>query len=351
MAVGYWHHRGHKGKHKFIGFTGAYHGDTIGAMSVGYSDLFHRPYEPLTFPTFWAPSTDALRAPLSLINDSMREAHEGDEEVWPSENPFLMPALREFCLGSLETMLKKRASEVAAVVIEPVMQGAAGMVAQPPGFLEGVARLARKYGVLLIADEVAVGFGRTGTLLACEQDRVCPDILCLAKGITGGYLPLAATLTTDEVFHAFTGELKDRKTLYHGHTYTGNPLACAAAIASLKRFDSHQVLAHAAQSAQIIEDQLQVLHDADRFPHVIDVRQRGVMVGIELGKNRHSRDPFDFSKRAAANLCMKMRDKGLILRPLGDVLVLMPAPAMPHAMIQKMLDIVIETLEESRIRY
>jgi adenosylmethionine---8-amino-7-oxononanoate aminotransferase len=344
MAVGYWFHKGKPGKTGFIGLAGAYHGDTVGAMSVGYSELFHKPFVSMVFPVRAAEVPDALRAPEAEWG--LYKSGTGAGHVWPSECEALAKAQMTRCLAGLEKMLKEHGETTAAVVIEPVMQGAAGMVCQPAGFVKGVADLAEKYGVLLIADEVAVGFGRTGRMFACEHEGVTPDILCVAKGITGGYLPLAATLATDEVEGAFCGELSERKTLFHGHTYTGNPLAAAAANATIDLIESSGMIAHSQESARIIKARLDVLRDEGRFPHVVDVRQRGVMVGIELGKDRQTRATFDFAKRTGAMVCMKMRPKGLIIRPLGDILVLMPIPGMGHDVLHRMLDVVIETVGE-----
>lgn len=337
MAVGYWHHRGQPQKNRFIGLSGAYHGDTTGAMSVGYSELFHKPFLSMVFPVAAFPAPDACRAAPSFPDRT--------PGTWPSEDPALMETLKARCLAELERLLQQQADQTAAVVIEPVMQGAAGMICQPPGFVRSVADLAKRHNVLLIADEVATGFGRTGKLFAVEHEGVEPDILCLAKGISGGYLPLAATLATDEIEDAFTGEPHERKTLYHGHTYTGNALACAAGIASLKLIESTNLLAHVNQSAAIIREKLQLLRDC---PHVLDVRQRGVMVGIELGRDRTTAQPFDFARRTGAQICAAMRAKGVILRPLGDVIVLMPIPAMPHDVLTRMLDIVVQTILDWR---
>ena len=209
------------------------------------------------------------------------------DQPWPSEDPSVTGPVMAYCLGELERLLEEFHGEVAGIVIEPVMQGAAGMVCQPAGFLRGVADLAKRYDTLLIADEVATGFGRTGRMFACEYERVEPDILCLAKGLTGGYLPLAATLATDRIERAFLGHLTDHRTLYHGHTYTGNALGCAAAIASLKLFDENRLLEHIQQSAAIITERLHALRGC---PHVVDVRQRGIMVGIELATDSHADD-------------------------------------------------------------
>jgi len=350
MAVGYWHHKGQPERNRFIGLAGCYHGDTTGAMSVGYSDLFHRPFASMVFPTHFAPSPDPVRLPdevrhwmrekgFNLCAECQGRGYCG-LEVWPSECTTVAEALKEHCLTGMRKMLEAHRDEVAAIVVEPMMQGAAGMVCQPHGYLRGVEELAREFGVLLIADEVATGFGRTGKLFACEHENVTPDIMCLAKGISAGYLPLAATICTEEVESAFCGPLEAKRTLYHGHTYTGNPLACAAAVASLQQFDATDLLSHIRKSGQIITDKLQDLRDS---PHVLDIRQRGLMTGIEICKDRDKLEPFDFSKRTAFELCLKMRPKGLIIRPLGDVMILMPIPAMDHATLEEMLDIVVET--------
>ncbi len=336
MAVAYWHHSGTPTKTGFIGFSGAYHGDTTGSMSVGYSEWFHRPFASMVFPTTFAPAPDSCRAPAPLEAPARSDAPD-----WPSQDIALNNALRNHCLAELSGILERHADKTAAIVIEPLMQGAAGMICQPPGFLRGVADLAKQHDVLLIADEVATGFGRTGTLFACEQEHVVPDLMCLAKGLTGGYLPLAATLATDRIEQAFHGEYADARTFFHGHTYTGNPLACAAALASLDLIESTNLLAHINASAAIITERLGDLADC---PHLRDIRQRGIMVGIELCEDRRTGRAFDPATRTAAHLCETMRPKGLIIRPLGDVIVLMPIPAMPHGTLHRMLDIVIESI-------
>ena len=249
-------------------------------------------------------------------------------------------------LDALRAMLEEQADQTAAICIEPIMQGAAGMVCQPPGFVAAVAQLARAYDVLLILDEVATGFGRTGEMFAFEHDLgvsdfTGPDILCMAKGITGGYLPLAATATTDRIEQAFTGELSERKTLYHGHTYTGNPLACAAAIASLALFDqpadgSPDLITHTQRAAELITDKLNALRSD---PNVLDIRQRGLMVGIELGQHdaQGNVEPFDFAKQTGKAVCDALRAEGILIRPLGNIVVLMPPPAMPLALTDELV--------------
>ncbi|MEM1355297.1 MAG: adenosylmethionine--8-amino-7-oxononanoate transaminase [Planctomycetota bacterium] len=361
MAVGYWYHQGRPEKNKFIGLAGAYHGDTTGTMSVGYSDLFHKPFVSMVFEVSSFPAVDALRQ-TSVLTDQ-GHLHHG-AHAWPSEHDAAQHSLLMNSLDALRRLLEKQDDQTAAICIEPVMQGAAGMICQPPGFVAAVARLARQYDVLLILDEVATGFGRTGSMFGFEQEAELshcwpedeidfrfhgPDILCLAKGITGGYLPLAATLTTDVIYDAFTGELHEKKTLFHGHTYTGNPLACAAAIASLDLFDqptqgSPDMIAHTRASAELIARKLDALRG---HPHVIDIRQRGLMVGIELGTRRPdgTAEPFDFSKRTGYAVCDKLRRRGIIIRPLGDVLVLMPIPAMGHDVLGTLLDQFIAEIE------
>ena len=372
MAVGYWHHTGRPDKTRFLGLQGAYHGDTAASMSVGYSDLFHRPFQSMTFPVDWFPNCDPLRS-------SQKSSHKIRKlSTWPSEDSALMNALADRSLATLRTMLERHADRTAAIVIEPVMQGAAGMIAQPPGFVHGVRALATEFDVLLIADEVATGFGRTGEMFASlgtwglgnlgtwkdgtDSAQVpkspspqvpTPDILCLAKGLTAGYLPLAATLTTDAIYDAFCGEPDERRTLYHGHTYTGNPLACAVALASLDLFDepvdgSPDLLAHIHASAELIRDRLAPLRDC---PHVADVRQRGMMVGIELGPNRRLAEPRtpnpappDFTAPLGRRVCNRLRRRGILLRPLGNVIVLMPIPATPHDVLAEMLDHLVDGL-------
>lgn len=339
MAVGYWFHSGKPEKNKFIGLAGAYHGDTAGTMSVGYSDLFHKPFLSMVFDVKSFPSVDVLRA------DATRCGKCECNNVWPSQCGESQQQLIQLSLDALRVILEQQADQTAAICIEPIMQGAAGMVCQPPGFVAAVAQLALEHDVLLILDEVATGFGRTGEMFAYEHDLAIadfagPDILCLAKGITGGYLPLAATVTSDKLEQAFTGELEERKTLYHGHTYTGNPLACAAAIASLDLFDeptdgSPDLITHTKRAAALIADKLNALRGD---PNVLDIRQRGLMVGIELGQRdaQGNVQPFDFANQTGKAVCDSLRNEGILIRPLGNVVVLMPPPAMPLELIDEL---------------
>jgi adenosylmethionine-8-amino-7-oxononanoate aminotransferase len=259
-------------------------------MSVGRVEAFHRPYLPMLFPVHFAPSPVA-----------------------------------KGCLNDLEKILRERGDEIAAVCIEPIVQGAGGIIVQPSGFLAGVRKLCDAFDVLLIADEVAVGFGRTGKMFACEHENVSPDLMCLGKGISGGYLPLAATLATKKIFDAFLGETWEGKTFFHGHTYTGNPLACAAAIASLELFEKNGIVKSVAEKAGKLGEMLDVIRP---LPHVGEIRQKGFMVGIELVEAKESKQRFDPKRRVGAEVCQRIRRHGVILRPLGDVVVIMPPLAM-----------------------
>jgi adenosylmethionine---8-amino-7-oxononanoate aminotransferase len=300
MAFQHWQLRGQSQRTRFLAFENAYHGDTLGAMSVGGIELFHNTFRPLLFDVLRAPSPYHFRCP---------EGHRDHAECG------------RFCLQRVDDLLAAHAGQVCAVVLEPLVQGAAGMLTQPPGFVAAVAELCRRHDVLLILDEVATGFGRTGTMFACEQEGVSPDLLVLGKGITGGYLPLSAVLATEMVFESFLGEVSTGRTFYHGHTYTGNQLACAAALANLGLFESGPVLENARARALDLATALESLAE---LPCVGEVRQRGLMVGIELVADRATRAPFDPGLRTAWRTCLRLREHGVLLRPLGDVVVLMP---------------------------
>ncbi|MDA1214205.1 MAG: adenosylmethionine--8-amino-7-oxononanoate transaminase, partial [Planctomycetota bacterium] len=306
----------------FVRLADAYHGDTIGAMSLGGIDLFHKVYGQLLFPTLTLPAPVTYRLPDSHTAESYLQ----------------------FCDDELERVLRAEHQRIAAFIIEPLVQGAAGILVHPPGYLKRVRELTKELDIPLIADEVAVGFGRTGTLFACEQEHVVPDIMCLAKGLTGGYLPLAATLATDEIYDAFLGEPHEGRTFYHGHTFTGNPLGCAAALASLKLFDEHKLLETIAANGQRLRRNLAPL---DEHPHVGEVRRKGIMVGIELVANRETKEPFAPPLRMGHQVTLAARKRGVIIRPLGDVVVLMPAPAMDGDAIDELCAVAIEAIDEA----
>jgi adenosylmethionine-8-amino-7-oxononanoate aminotransferase len=258
--------------------------------------------------------------------------------VYRSETPDDPEAVKRKCLSDLEAILREHGPRIAAIAIEPVVQGAAGMIVQPSGFLQEVRRLATKYDVLLICDEVATGFGRTGYMFASEWEGVEPDLMCVAKGITGGYLPLAATFATQQVFDAFLGDPWEGRTFFHGHTYTGNPLACAAALASLDLMERNDVVNAVGESkASFLRAMVEELGD---LPHVGDWRGIGFMWGIELVMDKATREPFDPRLRVGTAVCARVRRHGVILRPLGDVIVLMPPLAMGLEDLKKIMDAV-----------
>jgi adenosylmethionine-8-amino-7-oxononanoate aminotransferase len=303
LAAQYWHNLGRGEKSQFIGFREAYHGDTVGAMSIGRIDAFHRPYFPMLFKVHFAPSP----------------------YVYRSDRPDDPDQVKRNCLSRLEQILHENDGKIAAICLEPLVQGAGGIIVHPEGFLREVRRLADAYDVLLIADEVAVGFGRTGKMFACAHENVSPDLMCLAKGISGGYLPLAATIATEKIFAAFLADPWEGKTFFHGHTYTGNPLACAAGLASLELMRQTDLVRGVAEKSAALSKLLDKLRS---LPHVGEVRQKGFMVGIELVEDKPSRRPFDPKRRVGAEVCKRVRNRGVIIRPLGDVIVLMPPPAM-----------------------
>lgn len=318
MAYQYWRNTGQRKRSKFIALESSYHGDTIGSVSVGGIGLFHGIFRSLLFETFFAPSPHPYR-------------FDGDSEQ-----------CAEFSLNKLEELLKAHGDETAAIVVEPLVQGASGIIVHPSGFLKGARNLADKYGVLLIVDEVATGFGRTGRMFACENEDVQPDLMCVAKGITGGYLPLAATLATETIYDAFLGDITEHKTFYHGHTYTGNALGCAAAIASLELFEENRIIESLPEKIALIEKTFEKIA---RFDYVGDVRHCGLMCGIEIVKDTTTKESFPYEKTVGAKLCMAMRPKGVMLRPLSDVIALMPPVAIDVPTLQELLDIVTETIE------
>jgi adenosylmethionine-8-amino-7-oxononanoate aminotransferase len=320
MAYQYWQQKGEKQRKKFIGFTNAYHGDTIGSVSVGGMDLFHKVYRPLLFSTIKSPSPYCYRCPLKL------------ERTTCSMD----------CVEVFKKMVAKNADCVCAVVLEPLVQGAGGMLIQPPGFLKAIRDTAKEHGLLFIADEVATGFGRTGNMFACNEEAVEPDFMCLAKGITGGYLPLAATVTTDAVFQGFMGEFKDFKTFFHGHTYTGNALASAIAIENLDLFEREKLVEKVKEKAQLLAARLRDFSD---LKHVGDVRQKGFMVGIELVKNKKTKRAYQPKERVGNRVILEARKRGVIIRPLGDVIVLMPPLAIEEDLLHRLLDVTLQSIK------
>ncbi|MDQ0247120.1 adenosylmethionine-8-amino-7-oxononanoate aminotransferase [Bacillus fengqiuensis] len=314
MAYQYWQHKGKPEKQHFITMKEAYHGDTIGAVSVGAIDLFHETYRSLLFPSIKISYPFIYRSPYGEDRDTIVQKH----------------------LEELEKMLNTRGHEIAALIIEPIVQGASGIIVMPEGYLRGVRELCTKYDVLMIADEVATGFGRTGKMFACEHEDVTPDILTAGKGITGGYLPVAITVTTDEVYNAFLGEYEEQKTFFHGHSYTGNPLGCAAALANLELFEKTSLVDEVASKSMYLEKRLKEFYE---LKHVGDVRQKGFMAGIELVKDKETKEPFEWKERVGVLVCRRTRELGMLLRPLGNVIVFMPPLASTIEELDEMLSI------------
>ena len=296
MAFQYWQQRGEERRTKFVSLRMAYHGDTIGSVSVGGIDLFHSLYRPLLF--------DALHA---------EPGHAAD----------------------MERLLAEHEGEVAAVIMEPLVQGAAGMLVHPEGYLRDVRELCDRHGVLLILDEVATGFGRTGRMFACEHEDVAPDLLCLAKGITGGYMPLAATLASERIYKGFLGRFEEFRTFFHGHTYTGNPLACAAALATLDVFAEERTLERLERKIDLLAE---LLEPIAAHPEVKAVRRRGFMTGIELAER-------PLPVRIGHQVTLEARRRGAVIRPLGDVVVLMPPLAISEGELTRLLAITAEAIE------
>jgi len=314
QAYQYWQNKGETSRTTIAHLNQSYHGDTLGSVSVGGIGLFHKVYEHLTFPTLEVPFPDCYRAPEGKI----------------------YPDYAFECVEEMDRLFAGRPGEIAALVVEPVVQGAAGMIVWPQGVLKKMEEVCRKHKVLLIADEVATGFGRTGKMFACELEDVRPDFLCLAKGLTGGMLPLAATLTTREVFDGFCFDYAEQKTFFHGHTYTGNPLGCAAALANIRTFRKEQTLLGLQKKIKALGSRL------ERFKglkHVGDVRQQGFMVGIELVKDKGTKEPYPWEERIGGKVCELVRRKNVILRPLGNVIVLMPPLGIGPRDLERLVDV------------
>ena len=299
IAFQYWRNLGYERKRLFATLSEGYHGDTIGSVSLGGIDIFHKIFHPLLFQTLTIPTP------------------------FPYRQPDLSPDLcRERSLDHFRKIAKEQGEEIAALVVEPLVQGAAGMIVHPPGFLKGLEEICRDHKILLICDEVATGFGRTGKMFACEHEGVHPDMMTLAKGLSGGYLPIAATMVTDEIHAAFLGEYAENKTFFHGHSYTGNCLACAAACACLDIFETDGVLDACQSKITLLKERL--AEEISDLNHVGDVRQCGFMIGIELVEDRRTRKSYAPERRMGAQVAQHIRQYGIILRPLGDVVVIMP---------------------------
>ncbi len=304
MAFQYWQNQGRREKTRFVCLEYAYHGDTLGAVSVGGVDLFHQLYKPLTFKTFRVKAPYCYRCPENPSQGFTLEA--------------CLPSCSLSCLEDLRRLLEERASEICAIIVEPRLLAAGGMIVYPKEYLQGLVELARNNEVLVIFDEVATGFGRTGTMFALEQAGVVPDIICLAKGLTGGCLPMALTVAREEIYQAFYADYLEGKTFFHGHSFTANPIACAVAVASLKLFETEDPLSKGQRLRDYFHRLLVELF-ADE-PYVGDIRYIGYVGAIELVADKAQKEPFPMDKRVGFQIYLASLKKGLILRPLGDVI-------------------------------
>ena len=323
IAFQYWQQKSEETRirTRFVALRDAYHGDTLGAVAVGGIERFHEAFRPLVFDVLRAQNAYCYRCPYGLE----------------------LRSCGIHCLESLEGILEKHGHEVAGVVVEPLLQAAAGMLLLPDGWLRRVRELCDRHGTLLIVDEVATGFGRTGKMFACEHENVSPDLMAIAKGMTGGYLPLAATLATEEIFSAFLAPTQASRQLFHGHSYSGNALGCAAALANLEIFETEDVLGRVARTGARLATRLEELRTR---ACVGDIRQRGLIAGIELVRARATCEPFDPRDRVGHLVCSAMRKHGIILRPLGDTVVVMPPLSVSEAEIDAIVDALSACLRE-----
>jgi adenosylmethionine---8-amino-7-oxononanoate aminotransferase len=312
----------------FLSVSGAYHGDTVGAVSLGHIDLFHKSYRGLLFKTDAVPSPYCYRCPHNRAKPDRADAREYRKCNWE-------------CVGEVEqrfTARKRRGEGYAAMVVEPLIQGAAGMIPQPRGWLQRVSKVVRQNGALLIADEVLTGFGRTGgaSLFGCHQENVRPDLMALAKGMTGGYLPMAATLVTQPIFNAFLGDYSEFKTFFHGHSFTANQLGSAASLASLDLLGSAKSMRERGQLERAMRENLERLWE---LPQTGDIRQVGLIAGVELVKDWRTREAFPITARAGGRVCEAMAQRGVLTRPIGNVIVVMPPYCTTPAQVERIVSV------------
>lgn len=335
QAYQYWQTK-NQDRRLFLSLKNAYHGDTIGAVSVGGTDLFHAKFKPLLFDALFARSPYCYRCPDRKFRLPFPDKADGFKE----HNK--IAGCKGQCIKEAETLLAKYHKKIAVAIIEPLNQASAGMIVMPKGYLKAYADLCKKYGVLLICDEVATGFGRTGKMFAVEHEGVKPDFICLSKGITGGYLPFAVTATTNEIYNAFLGKYEEFKTFFHGHSYTANPLACAASTAVIDILGKEKIIEKLQPKIKHLEKELAVLPE---HPKVGNIRHCGVMAGIEMVKNKKTGEPFDPKFKTGAKICANIRKDGVIIRNLGDTLVLFLHLTMTKKEITKIIKAVTAELD------
>lgn len=322
MAFQYWQHRGRPEKSKFVYLENGYHGDTLGAVSVGGIDLFHSTFKPLLFEAIKAPSYYCYRCPLGKTYPSCEIA----------------------CAKEVGEILEEHHEKIAAVIFEPYVQAAGGMIVSPPGYVKQVREYCDKFDVLMILDEVATGFGRTGKMFACVHEDVTPDIMVLGKGMTGGYLPLSATITTQEVYDAFLGEYEEFKTFFHGHSYSGNPISCAAALGNLEVFRKYKTLDKLQEKIEFLEQELK---EFKGLKHVGDVRNKGLMVGIELVEDKEMKKPYPLKMKMGWKVADLAMQGEVLIRPLGNVVVLMPPIGISLDELKKLLNVTYNAIKEA----
>lgn len=326
ISYQYWQNRGYRNKKKFICFVNGYHGDTVGAVSVGGVDLFHSIYRNLLFETFKVPSPYCYRCNYNRSKDHCDKS--------------------DCCMESvniLEDILKRHKDKVCGIITEPKIYAAGGFIIQPEGFLKRIEELAKKYGVHFLIDEVATGFGRTGKMFACEYENVKPDIMMVAKSISGGYLPISATLVSQDIFNAFIGDYNEYKTFFHGHTYTGNALACAVSLENLNLIKKYRLIENVQKMSEIFKSELQRFCD---LPNVGDIRQIGLMCGIELVKDKDTKEEFPYEQRVGYKITLIARKYGLFMRPLGNIIVLMPPLYIDETILKKIVNITYRSIKE-----
>jgi len=322
MSFQYWQHNGKPEKTKFVYLENGYHGDTLGAVSVGGIDLFHSIFKPLLFETYKAPSYYCYRCPL------------GKE----------YPSCEIACAKEIEKILKGHHSEVCAVILEPFVQAAGGMIVAPEGYLKMIREYCDRYDVLMILDEVATGFGRTGKMFACQHEEITPDIMVLGKGMTGGYLPLSATITNQKVYDAFLGDYDEFKTFFHGHSYAGNPMSCAAALGNLEVFKKHKTLERMQEKVECFEQELK---EFEGLKHVGNVRSKGLMAGIELVEDKELKKPYELSKKMGWKIAEIAIQNEVIIRPLGNVVVLMPPLGIDTVDLKKLMKVTYRAIKDA----
>lgn len=320
MAYQYWYQKGQPQKKYFVSMTDSYHGDTLGSVSVGGIDIYKKIFNPLVFETIKVPAPYCYRCPKGL-----EKGHCNID-----------------CLKDVVNLFKNKHNEIAAIIVEPLVQGAAGMRMYPAEYLNRLRILCDEYNILLIDDEVAMAFGRTGKYFAFEHARIKPDIFCVAKGITAGYIPLAATITTDKIYDAFYDDFSKLKTFYHGHSFTGNPIACAVALETLKIMDEAKIIEHLPFKIEVFKKSLQKFKTLE---HVGDIRHIGMVAALELVKNRETKEPYHFSERIGHRVFLEAMERGAILRPIGNVIYFMPPLIITEAQIEELTQIAYEAIK------